>query len=121
MTDRNKLIEILNNWGTENNDGIRAETVADYLIENGVIILPCKVGDTVYMPWNYNDKKGIAILEVTHIIIDGLHSYIKTDFYTDDEGFWNAYNGGNFNFSDIAKTVFLTFEAAEQALKERKV
>ncbi len=26
----------------------KAELIADYLIENGVIVLPCNVGDTVY-------------------------------------------------------------------------
>lgn len=26
-----------------------AEVIADYLIENGVVVLPCKVGDVVYV------------------------------------------------------------------------
>ena len=26
----------------------KAETIADYLIQNGVIVPPCKVGDVVY-------------------------------------------------------------------------
>ena len=92
------------------------ESIIDCIIANGVVLPPCKVGDTVYMPWNYNNEKGIAILEVTHFIIDSLHSYIETDFDTYDEGFWNAYNGDNFGFSDVGKIVFLTYEEAEKAL-----
>ena len=60
MTDRDRLIELLNNWGTENNDGIRAESVADYLIVNGAILLPCNVGDIVYA---VGDKDGHQIKE----------------------------------------------------------
>ena len=44
---RNKLIEIMQNWGTENTDSFPVESVADYLLANGVIVPPCKVGDKV--------------------------------------------------------------------------
>jgi len=49
MNQREKLIELLNGWAKENNDGIHADSVADYLLANGVVVLPCKVGDTVYV------------------------------------------------------------------------
>lgn len=94
------------------------EQIADFLLKNGVIVPPCKVGDTVYIPWMYDGTKGIAFFEVTHIIIDRNKSYIKTNFTTDDEGFYELYNGGKFVFDEIGKTFFLTCEEAEQALKE---
>lgn len=47
MNNREKLIELLQNWGNKENDGVRAESIADYLLENGVIVLSVKVGQTV--------------------------------------------------------------------------
>lgn len=99
---------------------IDAENLLTYCmsrLENAVVP-PCKVGDTVYIPWMYDGTKGIAFFEVTHIIIDRNKSYIKTNFTTDDEGFYELYNGGKFVFDKIGKTFFLTYEEAEQALKE---
>lgn len=118
---RDRLIELIVSadislFGT---DKPYAEVYADHLLANGVIVPPCKVGGTVYMPWEWNSLKGIAFFEVTHIIIDGLHAYIKTNFYTDDEDYYNAYGCGRFEFDDFGKTVFLTREEAEKALKKR--
>lgn len=72
--------------------------------------LPCKVGDTVYVVENIAGENKIIQDSVETIGIgyyaDGIEIYqfdgIKTDGY----------------FSDFGKTVFLTKEAAEQALKE---
>lgn len=47
MMQRLKLIELLDtNCGYV--DKQPAVRLADYLIQNGVVVLPCKVGDTVY-------------------------------------------------------------------------
>ena len=43
MTERERLIEMLNEWGNKENDGVRAESIADYLLANGVILPPVKV------------------------------------------------------------------------------
>jgi hypothetical protein len=48
MNERERLIEKLYEWGNKENDGVRAESIADYLLEKGVIVPPVKVGDTVY-------------------------------------------------------------------------
>lgn len=48
MTERERLINLLFEWGNKENDGVRVENIADYLISNGVIVPPCKIGDTVY-------------------------------------------------------------------------
>ena len=74
--------------------------------------LPCKVGDTVYIIESIDGEEKIIQDHVETISIgyyaDGINIYqfdgIKTDGY----------------FSDFGKTVFLTREAAEQALKERE-
>ncbi len=54
MTERERLIELLLEVDyalDKDGRGARdsAEYIADYLLENGVIVLPCKVGDTVYV------------------------------------------------------------------------
>ena len=43
---RDKLIELLDGKSIDTKADV--EYVADYLLENGVIVPPCKVGDTVY-------------------------------------------------------------------------
>lgn len=54
MTSREKLIELLDKKQYQGNavetsmNYIQNSELADYLLENGVIVLPCKVGDTVY-------------------------------------------------------------------------
>ena len=61
MTDREKLIELLENLGAIVNVPIKvdedgcgdysvegADYIADYLLENGVIVPPCQEGDTIY-------------------------------------------------------------------------
>ena len=52
-TERERLIEILLDGVTftdeyKNTARMQAEYVADHLLANGVIVPPCKVGDTVY-------------------------------------------------------------------------
>ncbi len=81
--------------------------------------LPCKVGDTVYMPWKWNGQKGIAQLRVTTMLeIIGLGLDFGTNFETDDDAYYEEYNGGRFGIKDVGKTVFLTKEEAERKLKE---
>lgn len=116
---RDRLIELIK----EGNGGYHfnsLELIADHLLANGVIVPPVSiVGQTVYIPWNYGGAKGITFCEVTHIITDYKKSYVRTNFSTDDEGFWEAFNGGQFAFEDFGKIVFTTREEAEKALAER--
>lgn len=72
------------------------EYLADYLHEHGVIVLPCKVGDTIYQ----TDGVRIYKSRVKQIIYD-------TDNIAFDE-------------RAIGKTVFLTREEAERKLRERE-
>ena len=45
MTDRDRLIEIMQDWGTENTDSFAFESVADYLLANGVIVAPMPMAE----------------------------------------------------------------------------
>ena len=128
MTDRekNRLIELLGkNYNCVDRNKCLNEQ-ADYLLANGVIVTPCKVGDTVYI------KNRPLIISFLHIENE-VHYVIQFDcddcgdcpFYEDDvsfEGEHDCKTMGYIQFTekDIGKTVFLTKEEAEQALKEWK-
>ncbi len=124
---RDRLIELVKAsvYGNidEGFDGpvLNCENVADYLIKNGVIAPPCKVGDTVY---SFCDTFG-PILILTYFI-----ETFRIGFLDKDRDYWeweaNSHDPEtdefldeiDFDLDDIGKTVFLTKEAAEQKLKE---
>lgn len=79
-----------------------AEVIADYLIENGVVVPTIAIDDTVY---RIGQDDRIYEWQIAYI-----HAYKDEIVYIDDSD--------NYIFeSDIGKTVFLTREDAERALK----
>ena len=88
---------------------------ADYLLANGVIVPPCKVGDTVYVVDGSADEVAIGV--ITHL---------EYNIYTTPRE-WIAIRVEHPIFGlrhikekvdlAIGKTVFLTREEAERALK----
>lgn len=87
------------------------EYLANYLLANGVIVPPCKVGDTV-----------LSFLEDNRL----LECEVK-QFYIDKKEIGMTYEPKAFrgrmygvNIRAFGKTVFLTKEEAERALKERE-
>lgn len=111
MSEREKLIELLQEWGNKENDGVRAESIADYLLERDAIAQPVKVGDTVY---TVSKRDGIVAKMVVEI------SW-KRDRAGTDLGWGLILSGkrsnNRYNVSNIGKTVFLTKAEAEKALK----
>jgi hypothetical protein len=103
--------------------------LAGHLLTNGVIVPPCKVGDVVYSP------RENSILEQNVISIEiekdsHVRVYFTCDYLCDgcpheqtyqnqagDGGCWGEYGESLFAFEDFGKTVFLTREEAERALK----
>ena len=86
-----------------------AEVIADYLLENGVVVPPCKVGTRVY---------SIALGKVYEwdicsytVDLEGI-SFINLAFMEGNNLYSNTYS-----IEDIGKTVFLSREEAERALK----
>ena len=105
MSDRERLIDLMiEAKRTEPETGSFTDYLADYLLEHGVIVLPCKVGDTVYSI----DKKVLA-------------SHWDEHMYIVDK--WSEYKVCEIPFSLTLwengwKDIFLTREEAERALKE---
>ena len=127
MQERNRLIELFNKIGkdpaitcphyktdktcdvckyTINNFMCNhTERTVDYLLSNGVIVPPCKVGQTVYTRYGYSFKiQRIEVLEDKKILFrcgnDGTDDYMA--FYD----------------FEIGTEVFLTKEESEAKLKE---
>lgn len=119
MTDRERLLDLINQALLKMKSNFTFETLADYLLANGVIVLPIKPGATVYA---YCEYFGILPYLVGNFHIgymgkeeDCLHweaaAYAaETDELLDDM---------DFDLEDIGKDVFLTLEEAEKALAER--
>ena len=49
MTQREKLIKLINSTPKQDNGKITAEQIANHLIANNVIVLPCAIGSTVWI------------------------------------------------------------------------
>ena len=97
MTDREQLIALLMAGAGDclgKGISLNCSKLADYLLEHGVIVLPCKAGDTLYC----------------ESAIKGHITYLKAP---DPEWIFE-------NREIFGKEIFLTREEAEQALKERK-
>ena len=95
MTDREQLIVLLMSGAGDclgKGISLNCSKLADYLLEHGVIVLPCKVGDTLYC----------------ESAIKGHVTYLKAP---DIEWIFE-------NREIFGKEIFLTREEAEKALKE---
>ena len=101
MTQFERLTELI---GDEPNYVDCITAAAEYLIENGVIVPPCKIGDTVYYPSFYET----AIIEgrILRIVVDDKGISLLTEYKALDA-------------NDFGKSVFFTREEAEKALTER--
>lgn len=107
---RDRLIELLN-VDMSGCEGDYAEELADYLLENGVIVPPCKVGDKVYVV-DYT-RFGNMIFECT---IEEISHFTYGTYYYLNWGLhiprFKACKEDSFG-----KTVFFTKEEAEAKLK----
>lgn len=109
MTDRDKLIHKIMSLNKPTISLKTAMDIVDAIIDEGVIVPPCKVGDKVYM------------LVTRHTVcfeypngkmqrVENQHTFIKETCLT---------KANFFKVIDrFGKTVFLTKEEAEEKLKE---
>lgn len=116
---KDKLIEILNETFAEQYEKRRLLTAphtADHLLANGVIVLPVKIGQTV---WVYNQTTnniyrntviGTKIFGTGKCANKIIVKYVNQRGETSDR---------KFAWSQIGKQVFLSEEEAVQALVER--
>ncbi len=130
MTDRDRLIELFRNIadGTYFGngtivDGIKTDDVVDYLLANGVIVPPCKVGDIVYVIEPCSCFCGYRTFEECHHRRTNATKWIKAVMVANKHHnrcmklFERPYK--NEYIFKIGKTVFLTKEEAERELEKR--
>lgn len=109
MTDRERLTALLMAGAGDclgKGGALNCSRLADYLLEHGVIVPPCKAGDTVYSI----DKKVLAYHWDEHRYIVDKWSEYKVCEIPFSLTLWE--NGW--------KDIFLTREEAERALKALK-
>ena len=123
---RDRLIELISDMENEllrayqyTTDEYRIASIADHLIENGAILPPCKVGDTVYF-----------FSSVLEEVCESKVIKIEQNYYTPSNPFWFSIEYLSKQIGTqvihipinqaIGKTVFLTREDAEKALRERE-
>lgn len=123
---KERLIELISQCNAKNLNMVQLLEfekllIADYLIANGVIVPPCKVGEVVWINTKFGTLKA-RVNEITqtinnnflvHIVYDLMYCYkqhINTHGYV-------GYVDDKFEFG---KTAYHTKEEAEAKLKERK-
>lgn len=126
---RERLVELLNEatFGVNVHtlaDHLSRETiekVADYLMSNNVVVLPCKVGDTVH---SFSDDFGVVLpylvgtLNIGHMGKSGV--YYSYEANCSDPETDELLDEIDFESEDIGKTVFLSMEEAEAKLREMR-
>lgn len=122
MSERERLVELVNAAKDQHPavplmNGCKPDFgnfLADYLLANGIICPPCKVGDTVYKI----SRNIVRKCEVVYLGISADEKCSRLNFVENhaDGTFYKSYS---MVFDVIGKTVFLTREEAEKALAER--
>ena len=110
---RDRLVELLN-VDMSGCEGDYAEEMADYLIANGVIVLPYKFGSKVYR--NVVGEKEPQEYTVVGFYCEEEPKLVSCEFKYNDRTYSHTYD-----VEDEGKYYHTTKEQAEQKLKEMRV
>lgn len=108
---RERLIELIANADNAYNVPMnKSEFVADFLLANGVVALPCEIDDTVFViPTKENGRKEITLMACLGFVIST--SGNVTNCFDKKNKLYQS------SFDAFGKTVFLTHKEAEAALE----
>lgn len=119
MAQREKLIELLplavqKCRGSAGGFG----DIADYLLDNGVVVLPCKVGGTVFI--NTADSHIPTMCTVQGVYFTLRGNYVRL-YPLSQPKKWLGNRSCYYkvSLSSLGKTLFITHEEAKAALKEK--
>lgn len=108
---RDRLIELVDKAKDEYANDVTDHTETEYIVEgllnHGVIVPPCKVGQTVWFIRSCTRKNEITETKVEKVVLKRGGLYLKLGCNSMYETSCNS----------IGKTVFFTKEEAERALK----
>ena len=117
MTEREGLIELLQNVPADSEGNRGVGRIAAFLLSTGVIVPPCCIGDTVY-EIRENGRSPISGRRfdrcITTVQMLDCAAIRKSTLYAKEKRY--AKNDS----VRLGKTVFLTREEAEKALEERE-
>lgn len=102
MDVREKLVELLLGWGGMSNC---AEDMADYLIDSGVTVLLCKVGDKIF----YIDRFTHNVEQETVKFLTITKNGVKPILTHHNIRFWDFY--------ELGRNAFFTREQAVVAME----
>lgn len=108
MTERERLLELLQGILYDYDLDHKAESIADALLSEGVVVPPCKVGDTV---WIAGEVRGVY------------SSKVRTFFLTENGVEMVRTQHCDIPFGNIGKKAFVgkgAKEEAEKALERSK-
>lgn len=107
---RDRLVEMISQ--VQYMGGLEGK-LADHLLAEGVIVLPCKIGDTIY----FVSRGEIIPMVVNCISFNGNYQYCLNCNYADEE----QYGYSLLTFTDKVRGYMFGFtrEEAEKALAER--
>lgn len=117
---KNRLIELIMNvpmlttkfvGRSQGRRYLTAGHLADHLLANGVIVPPCKVGQTVY----------IVEKSISQVFVGKVYEIFSNEFGTVCRSSRKGYFSFSFTADAIGKTVFLSREEAERAVTDINV
>lgn len=123
MSERERLVELLlesepikerdldDDWGDN-----EISDIAEHLLENGVVVLPCKINDHV---WFIKSAFSVLVKPLEARIIDIRGISIDRNILYESITLYNDLTR-RFTSNDIGTKVFLTKEEAEQAIQALK-
>lgn len=125
MTERERLYELIvdaeNKFYSETpcgTDTARIEKVVDHLLENGVILPPCKVGQTVYF-LHYDELCEAKVISMEINLYTNPQLWLSLEYYSPMFGTYQYKSRVDLL---LGKLLFFTREEAEAAIlyRERK-
>ena len=123
MSEKERLVELLlesgpikerdldDDWGDN-----EISDIAEHLLENGVVVLPCKINDHV---WFIKSAFSVLVKPIEARIIDIRGISIDRNILYESITLYNDLTR-RFTSNDIGTKVFLTKEEAEQAIQALK-
>lgn len=107
---KDRLIELMQEWGSTNTDSFPFESVSDFLLANGVIVPPCRAGDTAYyISRYYTGKFEIYECIVDHLTVYGTNTFVSLNAKGDSGVYFGV------NLAD--KSLFFNLEEAKTELE----
>ena len=107
---RERLVELLQEWGNKNTDSFPFESVADFILANGGLFPPLKIGQEIW-DIHYNKPRK---WKVVYLGYNGKEWHFNIHWWKDKHNFKTM----SITYPFVGKMWYLTKEEAEKALKE---